>query len=156
MKKVSKPSGACAEKLSRMFPATKSPPLKRPESFDPLEECLALPAQKKKKASRVKPIMVKVIVLPNRESIVPKGKKRQKLLEEKRIESIEMKRTMSPSEVESKIRRTFVHLSLKKWEYLEVDGRHLYTASAQSRGGEIVDRRGALYIRQKQDECQVC
>ena len=39
-----------------------------------------------------------------------------------------------------------VHLSLKKWEYLEVDGWHLYKASAQSRGGEIVDRRGTSYI----------
>ena len=74
---------------------------------------MALPAQKKKKVSRVKLIVVKVIVLSNRESIVPKGKKRQKLLEEKRIESIEMNRMMSPSEVESKIRCTCASFAQK-------------------------------------------
>lgn len=94
--------------------------------------------------------MVKVIVLPDSDpALVPKGKKRQKLVEEKR--SIELKCTMSPSEVENKIKHSFVHLSLTKWEYLEADGRCLYKAITRSRGGEIVDRRGALYIREKQD-----
>lgn len=62
-------------------------------------------------------------MLPNSESsIVPKGKKRQKLLAEKRIETIELKRTMSPSEVENQIKCSFVQLLLTRWEYLEVDG----------------------------------
>ena len=69
-----KPSGTCVEKLAKMFPASKTVPLKRPDVFDPLEDCVALPAQKKK-GSRIKPINVKVIVMPKNSSpTVHKGK----------------------------------------------------------------------------------
>lgn len=116
---------------------------------------MTLPAQKKKKGSRIKPVTVKVGVLPNKElSSVPKGKKWQKLAEEKRVEVIELKRTISPAEVESRIKQGFSHLPLTNWEYLEVNGGHLIKANTQNQGGEIVDRRGALYIREKH-ECQV-
>ena len=92
LKRVAKPSGACVEKLTKMFPASKTVPLKRPDVFDPLEDCVALSAQKKKKGSRVKFVNVKVIVIPkNASSAVPKGNKRQKLVDEKRVETIEMK-----------------------------------------------------------------
>ena len=140
-----------------MFPASKTVPLKRPDVFDPLEDCVALPAQKKKKGSRIKPINVKVIVMPkNLSSTVPKGNKRQKLVEEKRVEMIELKRTMSADEVVTKIHSGFTHLQLTKWEYLEINGGRLVRASNQNLGGEIVDRRGALYIREKDKDCQVC
>jgi len=44
LKWVAKPSGTCVEKLAKMFPASKTVPLKRPDVFDPLEDCVALPA----------------------------------------------------------------------------------------------------------------
>ena len=136
-----------------MFPASKSVPLKRLDVFDPLEECVALPAQKKKKGSKIKPVSVKVIVLPMRaSSTLPKGQKRQKLIEERRVEMIQLRRTMSPGEVRSKITCGFRHLQLTGWEYMEVNGGHLVRASNQNPGGMIVDRRGGLYIQ----ECEVC
>lgn len=157
MKRVAKPSGACAEKLAKMFPATKGVPQKRSDVFDPLEDCVALPAQKKKKGSRIKPVNIQMVVLPkNESSILPKGKKRQKLVNEGRIKTIEVKRTMSEVEVGSRIKHGFAHLSLTKWEYLDVHGRYLMKSSTQSLGGEVADRRGAVYIRENNEECQVC
>lgn len=69
---------------------------------------------------------------------------------------IELKRTMSADEVVTKNRSGFTHLQLTKWEYLEIKGGRLVRASNQNLGGEIVDRRGALYIREKDKDCQVC
>lgn len=43
------PSGARVEKLAKIIPSSETVPLKRPDVFDPLEDCMALPAQKKKK-----------------------------------------------------------------------------------------------------------
>ena len=54
LKRVVKPSGTCVERLTKMFPDNKTVPLKRPDAFDPLEDCVALSAQKKKEGSRVK------------------------------------------------------------------------------------------------------
>ena len=51
LKKMSKPSGACAKALAKIFPSTKSTPPKDLGIFDPLEDCVALAAQKKKKSS---------------------------------------------------------------------------------------------------------
>ena len=124
--------------------------------FDPLEDCVALPAQKKKKASKVKAVAVNVIVVSKSASLmVPKGKKRQKLVQERRVQKIQLKRTMSSREVRNSITRGFVHLQLAEWEYLEVNGGKLVIASNQNQAGKLVDRRGGLYIREKAKEDQV-
>ena len=46
--------------------------------------------------------------------------------------------------------------SLCEWEYLEVNAGHLIISRGQKPGGEIVDRRGGLYLREKErNESQV-
>ena len=93
----------------------------------------------------------KVIVIPkNASSAIPKGNKRQKLVDE--IEMIEMKQTMSSYEVASKLQHGFSHLQLTAWHYLEIQGGQLVRASNQNMGGEIVDKRGVLYIQEKDKE----
>ena len=93
----------------------------------------------------------KVIVIPkNASSAIPKGNKWQKLVDE--IETIEMKRTMSSYEVASKLQHGFSHLQLTAWHYLEIQGEQLVRASNQNMGGEIVDKRGVLYIQEKDKE----
>ena len=140
-----------------MFPSTKSVPHKRSSTFDPIAECVALPAQKKKKASRAKPVSIQVILLPKLATlIVPKGKRRQGLSAERRIESIKLVRTASALEVQNSVVRAFQGHSLCEWEYLEVNAGHLIVSSCQNPGGEIVDRRGGLYLREKErNESQV-
>ena len=101
------------EKLAKLFPASKIVPLKRQDTFDPLEACVTLPAQKKNKSARIKCVNVSVVLVPKEAtSILPKGKKRQKLVEERRVQTIELKQTMSPDEVRSRIKCGFVHLQL--------------------------------------------
>ena len=101
----------------------------------------------------MKPVSIKVFLVPTCGTLVlPKGKKRQELIEEKRVEVIQIKRTMSPAQVHQSIVCGFRHLKLHCWEYLDVDGGHLKLSANQSPGGEIVDRRGGLYIREKEKE----
>ena len=75
-----------------------------------------------------------------------------KLTEEKRIEAVVLKRTMSPSQVSASILSAFKHQNLTSWEYLDVNGGQLVMSTNQEPGGEIVERRGALYIREKDDK----
>ncbi len=157
LNRIRKPSDTSAKKLANLFPESKSVRLKRPnDAFDPLEYCVALPAHKKKKSSKVKPVAVNVIVVPKFASTLPKGKKRQKLVDERRVEKIQLKRTMSPCEVRSSITRGFMHLHLVEWEYLELNGGKLISATNQDQSGELVDRRGSLYIREKDKDSHVC
>ena len=87
LKWVAKPSATCVERLTKMFPVNKTVPLKWPDVLDPLEDCVALSAQKKKEQGQI----CKVIVIPkNASSAVTKGNKWQKLVDEKRVETIEM------------------------------------------------------------------
>ena len=53
-----------------MFPGSKPTPPVDVKIFDPLDVCLASSALKKKKASRVKPVNIKVILLPKCSSLV--------------------------------------------------------------------------------------
>ena len=46
----------------------------------------------------------------------------------------------------------FKNHNLTSFEYLDVDGGQLVIATNQELGGEIVDRRGALYLREKDTE----
>ncbi|XP_064391762.1 uncharacterized protein LOC135339554 isoform X2 [Halichondria panicea] len=153
LKRISKTSGACAKVLATIFPSTKSVPPKDLNVFDPLDDCVAQSAQNKKKSTRVKSISVKVILVPGCSTLVlPKGRKRLKLIADKRIEAIEIKRSMSPADVQNRIKRGFKHLNLQNWEYLVADAGKLSVSTNQAPGGEIVDRRGGLYIREKEEK----
>ena len=153
LKKVSKPGSACAQALATMFPASKPTPAVDAKFFDPINDCLAASAQRKKKSSRVKPFNVKVILIPKCSLLVlPKGKKRMKLSEEKRVQSVILKRNMTPSQVKAGILDAFKFHKLSSFEYLNADGGQLVTSTNQEPGGEIAERRGALYIREKDDK----
>ncbi len=137
--------------LSNLFPSSKQ--YERISAFDPTKECIATSQQKKKKsASRgIKPVTVQVILLPKLASLIlPKGKKRKLLLSEERILNIHVKRTVSPLELRSMISHAFEQQKISEFEYLEASGGMLVVSTDQSPGGTIVDRRGALYIREKE------
>ena len=151
IKQVKKPSGACAQKLAELYPASKHTPVKRlGEAFDPLQECVALPFKKAKKSSRVKPVTLEFIILPHSYSLVlPKGKKRQQLKTEGRVKYIPIKRTMSPLQLRNAIVSGFNHLNVDSWEFLEASGGKLVKCENQDLGGDIVQRRGAVYLIEK-------
>lgn len=87
-----------------MFPVSKGTSIKHP--FDPMQECVALAAHKKKKASnsRIKHVAIQVVML-SRDAplIVPRGKRRLTLVDAKRIYTVTLKRGASPLEVRNAV-----------------------------------------------------
>lgn len=151
MKRVVKPSGPCMKKLAELYPTSKEVPVKRlNEAFDPLQECVALPAKKKKKAARVKPVSLEVVMVPHTHPLsLPKGKRRKQLLKSGRVKTIQVSRTMSPLQLRNSIVVGFRHLNLQSWQYLETNNGKLFVSDEQNPGGDILSRRGALYLQEK-------
>lgn len=50
--------------LVQIFPTSKTTPVNVYDVFVPMKECVALTAQKRKKSSKVKPVTIKVVLLP--------------------------------------------------------------------------------------------
>ena len=148
LQKVKQPSASTVQKLAKLYPSSKAPVKRLADAFDPLQECVALPAKKAKKAARVKPITLEVIVLPpSQPLILPRGKQRQQLATNGRVRSVQFKRTMSPLQIRNMIVSSFAHLSLKAWYYLDVKGDKLEKSDCQQPGGEMCQRRGAVYLK---------
>ena len=96
----------------------------------------------------MKPVTLDVIVLPPWKSLIlPRGKQRQQLAANGRVKSVQFKRTMSPQLVRNTIISNFANLSLKSWESLDVKGGKLEKSDCQQPGGEICQRRGAVYLK---------
>ncbi len=153
LKEIKNPRNVCVESLRTMFPITKQTIRKRP--FDPQRECVNLAAQKKKKAvsgcARVKPVTVQAVMLTkDAPLILPKGKRQSTLADGRRINTIMVKRAASPLELRNAIMRVFDHCQLASFQYLEASGGILTISKNQNPGGEVVDRRGALYLREAQ------
>lgn len=110
MKRIIKPSSPCVKKLAELYPASKQTPVKQlGAAFDPLQECVALPAKRMKKSTKIKPVCVEVFVLPplilpkGKDLILPRGKKRQELIRDGRSKTLQIKRTMSPPQLHNSI-----------------------------------------------------
>ena len=155
--RVKKPTEAEAKALASYFPSSS---MSRSSSsrkhsvdlFDPSGECVALPQQKKKKAAskgNPKPTVVTVVLMEKFSMRVPKGKVRQKLYSEGRIQSVSLRRTMSFLQVKNAIIRAFTRFQLSHFTILECDqGCHnLSRACVQEIDGEkVLQRRGCLYL----------
>ena len=135
--------------LARMFPSSRSAPKKR--SFDPTADCLALPAQKKKKAFRAKPSNVTVVMMPEFRHDVPKGKRRADLKKANRIQVVQLSRSMSPQQVKNAIVKAFKR---ERWTVLECSQQGILSRScSQSLDGKsAVSRKGSLYLCEDESE----
>ena len=149
--RVRKPSTATVRKLAELYPSSKHVPVKRlGEAFDPLQDCVATSAKKAKKAARIKPVFVEFVVLPKSTSrVLPRGKQRQELARNGQVKTLQIKRTMSPLQVRNTIVAGFSHVGLTSWEFLDVSGGRLESSTNQRPGGEICQRRGAVYLVEK-------
>ena len=136
--------------MRQLFPSSSSLP-KRPrlsEAFDPTQPCIALQQKSKKKAARVKPSKVSVVVVQDVSKGVPKGKYYKELKQSECVGKVELTRVMSVTQVKSAITRTFSHLPLEAFTYLECtnkvilsinpdqnqDGNKIITSSQTSKG----------------------
>ena len=158
--KMKKPTEAEALILARCFPASSSSAgNKRPAPvFNPMDECVSGPSQKKKKAFRCKPLKKTIIVLPDRHSklVVPKGGYKESLQSQRRIKVLEFSRVMTPLQVRSVIIKGFSDISpkLEEWFVLIcIKSNKLIKATEQDlAGGDVAQRRGCLYMVQVNDQ----
>ena len=94
-----------------------------------MQPCIALQQKSKKKAALVKPSKVSVIVVQDVSKGVPKRKYYKELKQSECVGKVELKRVMSVTQVKSAITRTFSHLPLEAFTYLECTNSHLINQS---------------------------
>ena len=122
------------------------------QAFDPTADCMALPAQKKKKASRPKPAKVEIFLLPKLEQKIPRKNHRKALKEANRCKTITVTRHMSTTQVKNVVLREFARdfPSLKDFLALErVSNNYLKCSSCDLDGNAIANKRGIVYICEK-------
>lgn len=151
--RVKKLNQVDAASLRQLFPASSSTPRKRPSTFDPTRECVALAQKKKKKAARVKPSKLTIIALREQDVKrgVPRGKYRQSLATEDRVQKLEFHRNMTPLEVQNILIRGFQSIKLGQYRVLTVDSTGLLVDNDnQSPGGDALisdaQKRKCVYI----------
>lgn len=93
---------------------------------------------------------VSIFVVKSHTSCIPRGAWRRKLIEQKHLVQVELRRNMSPNQVRAAISKSVVHLSMSiKFILLDCVGHRLVVASDQEPDGEtIIDnaskRKGAV------------
>ena len=105
---MKKPSEADSKVLRSLFPtssSSRSVPMKR--KFNPLDECVVSKQKQKKKATRIKPHNVTVVLMTVGDNLIPSGKKRKSMLQNGFIKQCELSRDLSAMEVKEKIVKLF-------------------------------------------------
>ena len=151
-KKLCKPSTLETKAQKELFPAASYGGKRQTRPFDPSSECCASSSQKKKKAANAQGRVTNVQVMLLKDYIpnIPRGKFRNELKSQGRVQTLQFRRSMSPLEVKSQISRGFRQVdNLKSWTYLQTDSNHLQVASNQQFSGEdVINRKGFLYLSQ--------
>ena len=139
-----------AEKLvlGSHFPPSSGVKCEAPQ-FDPLAD---LSQHKKKKPSNKHtawPFTREVVLLPQYQGTVPRNKVRQELQQQKRIQPLKFKRSMSSLEVKNVICRGFQRINgFLSFQYLEcIQNNRLAVVASQDVDGEFVSTKkgGSLY-----------
>ena len=139
-----------ANTLAKLFPSSSKRTVT--QAFDPTAECMALPAQKKKKASRPKPVKIEVFLLPTLVKKIPRKSDRKALKEASRSKVISVTRHMSTNQVKNVILREYAEdfPSLNDFLVLECESNNfLKPSSCDLDGNAIANKRGILYICEK-------
>ena len=160
---MKKPSEADSKVLHSLFSTSsfsRSVPMKR--KFNPLDECV-VSKQKQKKATRIKPRNVTVVLMTEGDNLIPCGKKRKSMLQNGFIKQCELSRDLSAMEVEENIVKLFSEKISEKVskkdshvEFLVPDPKsHILKEredkSNEFNGNDTIEHagQGSLYIRIK-------
>ena len=159
---MKKPSEADSKVLHSLFSTSsfsRSVPMKR--KFNPLDECVVSKQKQKKKAARIKPRNVTVVLMTEGDNLIPRGKKRKSMLQNGFIKQCELSRDLSGMEVEEKIVKLF---SEKVSEKVSKKDSHVEFSvpdpkshilkeredkSNEFNGNDTIEQQGSLYIRIK-------
>lgn len=142
-----------AKELSHLF-AHSSGHGKRGPTFNPNEKLHGIPDKKKKggSTSQGRPVNITVCRLSNFFPYIPKGKVRNRLKDQKRIQVVQLTRSMSASVVRACITQAFRNFSV----YLDSgqENKLAETDNQSLDGNAVCSRRGCLYILDKR--CMWC
>ena len=149
---MGKPTSAIAKELGQLFPSCSSGP-STSKRFDPTMELPGMPDRKRKKkalTSSGRCINVAVCHLQKFTPFIPKGKVRSNLKESGRLQTVQLTRAMTPSDVKSIISKAYPNFS-SSWSYLETgqDNRLEESQLQFPDGNSVCSRRGCLYIVDK-------
>ena len=102
-KKLCKPSTLETKALKELFPAASYGGKRQTRPFDPTSECCASSSQKKKKAANAQGRVTNVQVMLLKDYIpnIPRGKFRNELKSQGRVQTLQFRRSMSPLEMHS-------------------------------------------------------
>ncbi len=106
---VGKPSPSHKKLLNRLFPSS-SAKLPSKRKFDPAYSCVAEGSKAKKKIAipkHTKSRKIKIVLLDESTTVVPKGNVRKHLLRTGRMKETKMRRDMSPACIRQLISDTF-------------------------------------------------
>ena len=145
-KKLTTPSNAERLQLAKLFPGSRARP---GSTFDPIAECVAMPAHKKKKSSGISERATnrEVVLMKSFRPFIPIKKYRCNLKVDQRVKTLQFRRAMSPVQVRNVIQRGFSHLGCSSFLYLETLSNSLHVCDNQQLdGAAAIDRRGALYL----------
>ena len=155
--KIGKPTEAEAHVLASLFPSSSRPPKRTySQAFDPLADCVASSQKQKKKAARIKPRKILVVLMLEETTVLPRFSKRRALRKAGCIKQLEFMRNMSSQQVKNVIIRGFPEKfsqkenakitflrpepkshTLTKIERKDLDGEDTFELAGQ----------GSLYIR---------
>jgi len=107
--------------------------------------------QQKKKASRPKPTVIEVFILPSCQNKIPRGTERKNLKDSEKCKKITIYRQMSELEMKNTILREFSHIpGFTDFILLECEANNTLKQSMHQLTGLIaVERRGALHLCEK-------
>lgn len=156
-KKMGKPCEADAQILGSLFPTSSAPKRTLLKAFNPLDGCVVSKQKQQKKATRIKPRKVTVVLIPDPEwKKAPRGLKRKDLHKDGFIQQLEFLRNMSSQQVKNTLIRGFSDKAVGKVtvSYLTADPNlHVLTKVEEREGGadgaDIIQLagQGSLYVR---------
>ena len=138
LKKVTKPTDMEAKALSKYFPSHHSK-----KAFNPIDECFR---PKKAGSRKERPVAITVVMLKTFKMLVPKGKVRQNMMRDGKIQTLRVTRSASAKVIRNKIMNAF---KVSEYTVLEcvAGGHNLLRCCDQEIDGErVVERRGCLYL----------
>ena len=155
--KMAKPSEADARVLSSLFPSYSAPKRSFSKAFSPLDGCVVSKEKQQKKATRIKPRKITVVLITDPDcKKVPRGAKRQSLHKDGSIKQLEFLRNMSSKQVQNTLIRGFSEKIVGKvgTSYLVADPKfHVLTKveeqTSGANGADVIELagQGSLYVR---------
>ena len=144
--------------MKALFPSTSFSGGTKRSDFDPTKESDVMVNKKKKKAVRIKPVTLNVMVVGRFANSKPRGIHKNKAIAKQKEQKVMITKAMTSMEVKNAISSAFEHLEISEYDLLQSDrsGRLSLTKDQSPNGATlaegIIKRKATLYICPKPEE----